>query len=83
MENSKKLKLTEQDSHKRCLFELRKVGRACGSRGKWWSGAEMGESDAASGGGKNGLCTVGSNVGRRQGSIIVYFTQLVPGLVRD
>nr|GEU34629.1 hypothetical protein [Tanacetum cinerariifolium] len=31
----------------RCLFELGKVGRACGSRGKWWSGAEMGESGAA------------------------------------
>nr|GEW63046.1 hypothetical protein [Tanacetum cinerariifolium] len=26
---------------------------ACGSRGKWWSGAEMGESGAVSGGGKN------------------------------
>nr|GEY02524.1 putative reverse transcriptase domain-containing protein [Tanacetum cinerariifolium] len=30
----------------RCLFELGKVGRACGSRGKWWSGAEIGESGA-------------------------------------
>nr|GEW32995.1 putative reverse transcriptase domain-containing protein [Tanacetum cinerariifolium] len=29
-----------------CLFELGKVGRACGSRGKWWSKAEMGESGA-------------------------------------
>nr|GFC14972.1 hypothetical protein [Tanacetum cinerariifolium] len=38
----------------RCLFELGKVGRACGSRGKWWSGTEMRESGAVSGGGKNG-----------------------------
>nr|GFC67154.1 hypothetical protein [Tanacetum cinerariifolium] len=30
------------------------VGKVIGSRGKWWSGAEMGESGVAGGGGKYG-----------------------------
>nr|GEZ63939.1 hypothetical protein [Tanacetum cinerariifolium] len=30
------------------------VGKVIGSRGKWWSGAEMGKSGVAGGGGKNG-----------------------------
>nr|GEX48385.1 hypothetical protein [Tanacetum cinerariifolium] len=62
-----------------------------------WEGVEIHGRSSGSGGegrGNHGRVDVGlagnlvseqefSNVGRRQGSIIVYFTQLVPGLVRD
>nr|GEZ64316.1 hypothetical protein [Tanacetum cinerariifolium] len=50
MEKNYKIKETKLSCSKlktnRCLFELGKVGRACGSRGKWWSEAEMVESGA-------------------------------------
>nr|GEU82792.1 hypothetical protein [Tanacetum cinerariifolium] len=49
----------EGDAPWRCLFELGKVGRACGRYWEWWRVAGKGGSGAVSGGGKNGLeCTV-------------------------
>nr|GEW73859.1 hypothetical protein [Tanacetum cinerariifolium] len=47
------------------------VGKVIGSRRKWWSGAEMGESRVAGGGGKNGVLggcweVVGKVIGSRR-----------------